>query len=186
MIRNAVLLISRDGFEGLSIQNLAREAGLSKSGVFAHFKSKEDIQLCAIAYTIAQFKECHLNFLKPEIVGLARFWALINLWQEWIRSDLCRNGCISTRLPTEQSHLTPEVRVKLGEYLSTWTDPLYESLVQAQNLGELSKSESAEDLALKIYAVQIGFHQMGVMQGHDVFKEILERTLRQMLATSKG
>ena len=79
----ALASASRIGFTALSIGGLAKEAGLSKSGLFAHFKSKEELQLEVVRRAIARFVEIVIGPALKKPRGAPRVRALFEYWFEW-------------------------------------------------------------------------------------------------------
>lgn len=94
VLHEALALASRIGFQGLSFGTLAAHARLSKSGLFAHFRSKEDLQIRALELASAMFVE---RVLKPAVAaprGVPRIRRLFDGWMAWIRSDSVPSGDI--------------------------------------------------------------------------------------------
>jgi len=95
ILNEAVALASQVGLEGLSIGTLAGRLGLSKSGLFAHFGSKEDLQLQALKQGQALFLEQVLSPALTQPRGLPRLQALATNWLAWIESnDDLPGGCL--------------------------------------------------------------------------------------------
>jgi AcrR family transcriptional regulator len=87
VLDQALQLASRIGFEGLTLGALAGQAGLSKSGLFAHFDSKEDLQIQTLALASRLFVE---RVLAPAVKaprGVPRIRRFFDSWMRWIRSD---------------------------------------------------------------------------------------------------
>lgn len=87
VLEQALRLASRIGFEGLSFGALAEQSGLSKSGLFAHFDSKEDLQIQTLALASRVFVA---RVLQPAVAaprGVPRIRRFFDLWMDWIRSD---------------------------------------------------------------------------------------------------
>src|SRR5688572_25786779 len=83
ILERAVLLASRDGLAGLTIGELASDLGVSKSGLFAHFGSKEELQVAVLGTAIDRFTA---RVLMPSLkapVGVRRIKALFELWLDW-------------------------------------------------------------------------------------------------------
>ena len=87
ILHEALALASRIGFEGLSFGALAEQANMSKSGLFAHFDSKEDLQIQTLELASSMFVE---RVLKPSVAaprGVPRIRRLFERWMDWIESD---------------------------------------------------------------------------------------------------
>lgn len=89
----AVEQASRSGFESLTIGSLAERAGLSKSGLFAHFGSREELQIAAIEATAARFTETVFAPALKAPRGLPRIRALFEAWLEWTVRGGFAHGC---------------------------------------------------------------------------------------------
>ena len=85
-------IASQSGLEGLSIGPLAQVVGMSKSGVFAHFGSREDLQLAVLDSAATRFGEMVLVASLSEPRGLPRLRAIMRNWFEWVRTTV--GGCI--------------------------------------------------------------------------------------------
>ena len=92
ILASAYELAREDGMEGLSIGTVASSAGMSKSGVFAHFGSREQLQLALLESVAARF----LEFVKAPALreprGLPRLRKIAERWSEWAR--IHQRGCV--------------------------------------------------------------------------------------------
>src|ERR687885_2690983 len=93
ILEAAVDIASAEGLEGLTIGRLAAETGMSKSGLFAHFGSKEGLQLA----TVEAAREIFIReVVRPAFDagrGLARLWKLCDVWLTYVRGGVFRGGC---------------------------------------------------------------------------------------------
>src|SRR5918912_951571 len=93
ILEAAVDIASAEGLEGLTIGRLASEMEMSKSGLFAHFGSKEDLQLA----TVDAAREIFIReVIRPAFdtgQGLARLWKLCDIWLMYVRGGVFRGGC---------------------------------------------------------------------------------------------
>jgi AcrR family transcriptional regulator len=95
ILNEAVVLASRVGLEGLSIGSLATRLGMSKSGLFAHFGSKEDLQLQTLKQGQARFEETVFRPALKEARGLPRLRALLANWFSWVEQQSeVPGGCL--------------------------------------------------------------------------------------------
>lgn len=94
IVERAFRLASRDGLEGLSLGALATDLGVSKSGLFAHFKSKEELELSVLAHALDRFEA---EVVRPALKaprGLPRLKKLFENWLAWGRDPASPGGCI--------------------------------------------------------------------------------------------
>src|SRR6516162_10705246 len=80
ILRTAVDLASLEGLEGLTIGRLAQELKMSKSGLFAHFGSKQDLQLATVEMAGEIFKEWVMRPALSRPAGMPRLWELLERW----------------------------------------------------------------------------------------------------------
>lgn len=94
IVERAFRLASRDGLDGLSLGALATDLGVSKSGLFAHFKSKEELELSVLAHALDRFEG---EVVRPSLKaprGLPRLKKLFENWLAWGRDPASPGGCI--------------------------------------------------------------------------------------------
>src|SRR3954469_6696 len=96
VLREALSLASRVGFQGLTFGTLAEQAGISKSGLFAHFASKEDLQIQTLRIAEEMFVERVLQPAIEQPRGVLRIRRLFDGWMEWIHSGSVPSGDILT------------------------------------------------------------------------------------------
>ncbi|MBI1904850.1 MAG: TetR/AcrR family transcriptional regulator [Rhodocyclales bacterium] len=89
----ALLQASETGFESLTIGSLAERSGLSKSGLFAHFGSREELQIAAIEAAAQRFAETVFMPALKAPRGLPRIRALFENWMSWSRRVGLQHGC---------------------------------------------------------------------------------------------
>lgn len=94
ILDQAVRLASRDGLEGLTIGTLSTELGLSKSGLFAHFGSKDELQLQVLQATVERFEETVIRPALSAPRGEPRIQAVFENWLQWENSPSMPGGCL--------------------------------------------------------------------------------------------
>ena len=93
IVEQAVRLASRDGLEGLTIGTLSAELGLSKSGLFAHFGSKDELQLQVLQAAVQRFE---IEVIRPALAaprGEPRIRVLFERWLTWVNGEDSPGGC---------------------------------------------------------------------------------------------
>ena len=101
IIERAFLLAGRDGLNGLSLGSLSEALNMSKSGLFAHFGSKEELQVAVLQYAAATFTE---QVIKPALKaprGLPRLEMMLNRWLEWGTDPRMPGGCLFPQASAE-------------------------------------------------------------------------------------
>lgn len=156
ILRTAVAMASLKGLEGLSIGDLADELNMSKSGLFAHFGSKEELQLAVIEMARQIFiDEVAAPALKAE-KGLPRLWGLYEGWLSYAERKVFPGGCFFTGVAFEFDGRTGPVRDRISALLQEWLDALTRAVHEAQNAGHLHKNIDAKQLGFEIHALGMG------------------------------
>jgi len=146
------------GLEGLTIGRLAEELRLSKSGLYAHFESKEELQVEVIRSAADEFVERVVLPAIAEARGEPRVVALFDRWLRWVTSDGLPGGSLfvaaATELDDRPGPLREEVvRVQLG-----WLGVIARSIRIAQDEGHYDRSLDADQLAFELHGLMLSFH----------------------------
>lgn len=154
----ALDLASRDGLEGLTIGLLAERMQMSKSGVFAHFGSREDLQVEVIREYHHRFEQEVFFPAIREPRGLPRLKALVGRWMEK-RIQEVTNGCIYISGAVEyDDRATNAVREQLVHSVSTWRSTLIRAISQAKDEGHLRADTDPRLMLFELYSVTLGLH----------------------------
>lgn len=158
IVDHAVRLASRDGLGGLTVGTLASALGLSKSGLFAHFGSKEELQLEVLRAAAARFEEMVLRPASRAPRGLARLRKLFDLWLRWIMDPALPGGCVFVAAAAELDDKPGRAR----DFLVASERQLLAALVKAAQLaietGELDPRLDCEQLAFELHSLALGFN----------------------------
>ncbi len=152
ILKAALRHASKEGFEALTIGTLAEETGLSKSGLFAHFGSKEELQIATIDEGIRRFNEtCLLPALSlPR--GLKRLTAMWDLWLTWtLKNDLV--GCPMMTAMSEFDDKPGPVRDAVVEHMNRLHEGLVKSVQMAVDSGELAADTDPEQMAFELFGI---------------------------------
>jgi AcrR family transcriptional regulator len=159
IVAAALELAARDGLEGLTIGALAERTQMSKSGVFAHFGSREDLQ-------IAVLKEYERRFVQDVLVpgllaprGLARLRAIMARWME--RTAVGVDSGIWISSATEYDDRPGAVRDELVGMVRGWQRELSRAIRQAVETGELAEGFDVDELVFQLYGVVLVLHHDG-------------------------
>lgn len=161
VLGQAITEASVVGLRGVTIGTLATKAGLSKSGLFAHFKSKESLQLGILEEAITRFIALVVAPALKEPRGKARVAALLRNWQAWARADFMPGGCIFVSAIVEIDDLEPAVRARLVEAQLDWIDTLAQAVRIAQDAGHFQKDLDATQMAFEVVSLAYGHHLLG-------------------------
>jgi AcrR family transcriptional regulator len=154
----ALASASRIGFTALSIGGLAKEAGLSKSGLFAHFKSKEELQLEVVRRAIARFVEIVISPALKKPRGEPRVRALFENWFEWAKASEIPGGCPFIAASSELDDQPGPLRDLLLDSQKDWLGVLAHAARIAVDEGHFRKGLDAEQFAWHLHALIHGYH----------------------------
>jgi AcrR family transcriptional regulator len=156
ILRTAVAMASVQGLEDLSIGELADELEMSKSGLFAHFGSKEELQLATIDTARQIFiDEVVIPAFKAE-KGLPRLWKLYEGWLSYAERKVFPGGCFFTGVGFEFDGRTGPVRDRIAALMQEWLDALTRAVHEAQKADHLHMSIDAKQLGFEIHALGMG------------------------------
>ena len=152
ILKGATELATIDGLDGLSIARLAAHIGMSKSGLFAHFGSKEELQLATVqaAQEIYDREVTRPALEQPE--GLARVLAMADSYLSYLDRGVFPGGCFFAAAAAEVDSREGPVKDKVRDFLGAWRDDVIKQLRRAQEQDELSADRDAEQLAFEIDA----------------------------------
>jgi AcrR family transcriptional regulator len=155
ILRKAVNLASLEGLEGLTIGKLASALQISKSGLFAHFGSKEDLQCAAVDAARDIFVE---KVVRPayEFRGLKRLRALCENWLSYGEEKVFPGGCFFSAASLEFDDRPGRVRDQIVALMKKWLGNLEQAAREAQFVGEIKKEVDVRQLAFEIQALAMG------------------------------
>ena len=156
ILERAVDIASVEGLEGLTIGRLADELDMSKSGLFAHFGSKEDLQLATIAAAGERFiEETFRPALKAER-GYPRLLAICRGWLSYIRRDVFPGGCFFAAASFEFDGRPGPVRDAIAKAMDDWMTAIERAIVMARDEGHLDPAVDPKQLAFEINSIFFG------------------------------
>ncbi|QSQ11642.1 TetR/AcrR family transcriptional regulator [Myxococcus landrumensis] len=158
ILERAIQLASRLGLQGLSIGGLADELQLSKSGLFAHFRSKTSLQVEILNAATALFTE---RVIRPALMqprGEPRLWALFEGWLAWEKELVPEGGCIFVAAATELDDVPGPARDRLVQTQRDWLDCLAQGARIAISERHFLDTVDVEQFAHEMYAMFLGFH----------------------------
>ncbi|RZJ84871.1 MAG: TetR/AcrR family transcriptional regulator [Massilia sp.] len=153
----ALELSSRDGLEGLTIGLLADRMNMSKSGVFAHFGSREDLQLEVVKLYHHRFEQEVFFPSVREPRGLPRLQSMFDRWLERVSVEIA-SGCIYISGAVEYDDRPGPIREELVKMVQAWQGALQRSARQAIEVGHLRPDTDAEQLVYEMYGLILALH----------------------------
>jgi AcrR family transcriptional regulator len=155
ILDQAVQIASAEGLEGLSIGRLAGELGVSKSGLFAHFGSKTDLQLATVDAARQIFIEEVIGGSRTES-GIGALISLTHAWLDYMEREVFRGGCFFVAASTEFDGRPGPVRDRVASMMAEWLLALETAIQDAQDAGELPADIDSEQLAFEIHSIGMG------------------------------
>lgn len=152
ILRNAVDIASAEGLEGLSIGRLATELKMSKTGIFAHFGSKEQLQLATIDAAKQIFTE---QVVQPSLRhprGIARLRAMLENWIGYVERIVFRGGCFFAAAAAEFDSRPGAVRDEIAGLTKAWVAALQDEIVFGRSAREMLASVDPVQLAFELHA----------------------------------
>jgi len=158
ILERGVRLATQIGLEGLTIGRLATDLGLSKSGLFAHFHSKEALQIQVLDAAAERFVE---EVVRPAVRhprGERRMAALFDSWLAWTKSNSVPGGCLFVAAAAELDDRPGPVRDRLVALQKGWLEMI--AIVYRNGVSERQFREDLDpdQFAHDLYSVMLGFH----------------------------
>lgn len=158
ILDRALATASKVGLEALSIGELAKEAGLSKSGLFAHFASKEDLQIEVVGKAVSKFVELVIAPALKKPRGEKRVRALFENWFDWSKASELPGGCLFIAASSEFDDQPGPLRDLLLDSQKDWLGVLAQAARVAVEEGHFKSDLDAEQFAWQLDAFILGYH----------------------------
>ena len=151
IVRTAADLASVEGLDGLSIGRLASELAMSKSGLFAHFGSKEDLQLAAIEEARQRYVREVIAPARAAATGITRLHALCEAFLSYVERGVFPGGCFFASAMAEFDAKAPgPVRDRIAECQQQWMNTLERAARDARAQGQLPPGSDPRQLAFEL------------------------------------
>lgn len=148
---------SQHGYESLSFGWLAKDLGMSKSGLFGHFGSKEQLQIGVFDLGASQFVDFVMQPAIRKPRGLPRIRALADNWVRW-NSDICGGGCPIITATVEVESKPGILRDHVYKLQREWIKGLEYAGQLAVSVGDFHPSSNPKQFAFELYSYMLGFH----------------------------
>jgi AcrR family transcriptional regulator len=158
ILEKATAVASEVGLGGLTIGKLAEELELSKSGLFAHFGSKESLQVAILEHAAERFVEV---VVKPGLRaprGEPRLRSLFDRWRQWPKLNPMPGGCVLVAAAVELDDQPGPARDLLVKQQRDWLDLLATTVRAAVAEGQFRRDVDPEQFAHDLYGVMLGYH----------------------------
>ncbi|WP_047042100.1 TetR/AcrR family transcriptional regulator [Vibrio mexicanus] len=167
ILTTAFQLASENGLESLTIGGLAKLCGMSKSGLFAHFNSKDNLQLAVLNHANEVFRE---RVITPARVleGISveqKLRTLLNNWLGWNHSF--QGSCMFLDAWREQGLEQTDIQIALKETVATWVQYLSIQIQKGIDSGEFRHDIDAEQATFELYGLYLSAHTFYSIKGHE-------------------
>ena len=181
ILQKGLEMASHLSLEALTFGELAKEMKMSKSGLFAHFKSKENLQLEVLDYAADHFvREVIFPALKVER-GIPRIKAIVNNWVKW--GSIFSGGCIFVDATTEFNDRPGKIQNMLFDQQKQWVDILKRIGESAIKAGDIKPGTDWEQFAFELYSLVLGYYYYDQLIKDPKIEERKEKSLNQFLKT---
>lgn len=157
IVDRAFRLAGRKGLEGLSLGELAADLGLSKSGLFAHFGSKEELQMAALEMAARQFEGAVVRPALEAPSGLPRVRSLFENWLAWVDDPALPGGCPLMAASFELDDRSGEPRDFLVRSQREMLDFVAGAVSRAKAEGHLRGDVDAEQVAVEVFGIALAY-----------------------------
>ena len=181
ILDEAVQIASAEGLEGLSIGRLAEALGVSKSGLFAHFGSKLDLQVDTVRAAREIFVDEVLGAASAG-GGVAEVLSLTDAWLDYMEREVFRGGCFLVAASVEYDSRPGPVRDEVTGIVSEWLMALEAAVADAQEAGHVSRDTDAQQLAFELHSLCLGANWAFQLFRDDAAFERARTAIRRRLA----
>ena len=182
IVRAAAELATIDGLHGLSIARLADHVGISKSGLYAHFRSKEELQLATIEAAGEIFEEEVVRPTEGERTARGTLEALCERFFSHVERRVFPGGCFFAAASAEVDAHEGRVRDRVAEFMLGWIENLRGLVEAAQREGAIPPDEDPAQLAYELEAAMILANNLFVLTNDPATLERGRRAVRRLLA----
>ena len=184
ILQAAVNLASVEGLEGLTIGRLATELNMSKSGLFAHFGSKEELQISTVRAAAAIFSHRVLRQAEEEHEpGIGRLQAVLITWLDYMERGIFAGGCFFANATVEMDGRPGPVRDAVAAQMTAWAQLLAGYARDAMARGELVPETDPEQLAFELDALGTAVNSgWQLHEDHSVFDRGRNAIARRLAA----
>src|SRR3954470_15040929 len=158
ILEHAAGLATQLGLEGITIGRLAEDLELSKSGLFAHFQSKEALQLQVMEFAASRFVDAVVTTALQAPRGEPRVRAMFENWLAWPARSGLPGGCFFVAVSVELDDRPGPVRARLVQMQRDWLDALAQAVRIAITEGHFRREVDPEQLAYGMYVIMLVTH----------------------------
>lgn len=185
ILEKAASLASRVGLGGVTIGRLAEDLALSKSGLFAHFQSKEALQEQVLRFASERFVEAVVRPALEAARGEPRVRALFDRWLRWAHTGGARSGCVFVAAATELDDQPGPVRDRLVRLQREWLAFIGGAYELGVAEGHFRDGEG-EQFAHDLYGVMLAYHHAARLMRDPHAEQRARAAFEALLAAARG
>src|SRR5215213_2353097 len=184
ILERALSMATQTGLEGLTMGTLAKEVHLSKSGLFAHFQSKEQLQLDVLETAVARFIETVIAPALREPRGEPRVRALFDRWLQWEDAPFLPGGCPFISIANELDDRPGPLRDRLVGCQRDWLQTLATAARIGVTEGHFRADLDPDQFAYDLYAIILAYHHFSRLLRDPAAVQRARQAFTALLATS--
>lgn len=189
ILETALSTASEVGFSGLSLGDLAKRVGMSKSGLFAHFASKEELELAVLQHAAHKFVQTVITPALKEPHGAPRVRALFENWFRWSSASELPGGCLFVAAASELDDRPGPLRDYLVTSQREWLAVLARSAEIAIEVRHFRRDLDVQQFAHDLYSILLAYHHfhrlMRDPKGAERARRAFESVLRDAQAGTR-
>jgi AcrR family transcriptional regulator len=186
ILREAAQLATVEGIDGLSIGRLADAVGMSKSGLFAHFGSKEELQIATIQTASAIFNDQVIDPASAAPTGIERVHQLADRFLRHVEDNVFPGGCFFASVAAEMDTRPGPVRDFAIQIVNDWMGTLEAAVRDAQAEGAIDATEDPEQLTFELDAYLLLANAQFVVSRQSTPIDRARTALARRLAAASG
>jgi AcrR family transcriptional regulator len=185
VLGHALALASEVGLEGVTIGTLAERAKMSKSGLFAHFDSKEALQIAVLDEAMSRFVEAVVAPALRKKRGEPRLRALLENWFVWAKADFMPGGCVFVASIAELDDRPGPVRDRLAASQRDWLATLAGAVRIAIDEGHFRADVDPEQLAQELLTLAYGTQLISRLLQDSQSQARLQKSIERVIASAR-
>ncbi|MDF3837420.1 TetR/AcrR family transcriptional regulator [Cupriavidus basilensis] len=159
IIEQALDTAARVGFEQLSLATLAADTSMSKSGLYAHFKSKEALQQAVLGLALERFSDIVVRPAMRQPRGSRRLQALFDGYLLWLGGSVTKGRCLFMALGQEYRDRPGAIRDMVVQSMKDWHSAIARVVADAIEEGDLSAAQDPRQFAFEMIGIGMAFQQ---------------------------
>ena len=158
IVETALRAASVDGIEGITLGKVAADVGMSKSGLFAHFDSKETLQVGVLTSAAEKFTEVVVTPALKAPRGEPRLRALFEKWMEWEQHESLPGGCVFMHATAELDDRPGAARDALVNHQRQWLEALVKAVRLTVEAGHFRDDVDPSLFAFQLYGIVLSYY----------------------------